>query len=55
MVGTAASSVIPAIRADFGEAPIITQVYGAVEGPSQRIRLETFAHQVRQLGNPTAA
>jgi predicted nucleotide-binding protein (sugar kinase/HSP70/actin superfamily) len=48
MVGTAASSVIPAIRADYRQAPIITLFYGATEGPSQRIRLETFVHQVQQ-------
>jgi predicted CoA-substrate-specific enzyme activase len=47
MVGTAASSFTPAIRADFREAPVITLFYGAKEGPSQHIRLETFVHQVR--------
>ena len=48
MVGTASAAAIPAIRADFREAPVITLFYGATEGPSQRIRLETFVHQVRQ-------
>ncbi len=48
MVGTASAAAIPAVRADFREAPVITLSYGATEGPSQRIRLETFAHQVRQ-------
>lgn len=55
VVGTATASVIPAIRADFGEAPIITLIYGSTEGPSQRIRLETFVHQVHQRRRPAAA
>jgi len=48
VVGTATASVIPAIRADFGGAPVITLIYGSTEGPTQRIRLETFVHQVHK-------
>jgi predicted CoA-substrate-specific enzyme activase len=48
VVGTAAASVIPAIRADFRGAPILTLIYGSSEGPAQRIRLETFVHQVHR-------
>jgi predicted CoA-substrate-specific enzyme activase len=46
MVGTATAALVPAIRAAYDQAPIITLVYGAAEAPSQRIRLETFAEQV---------
>ena len=35
-----------AIRAEFHDAPIITLIYGASEGPSQQLRLETFVHQL---------
>ncbi|MEW5981486.1 MAG: acyl-CoA dehydratase activase [Acidobacteriota bacterium] len=47
MVGTAVAAVVPAIRADFAQAPVLTLFYGGSEGPAQRIRLETFVHQVR--------
>ena len=46
MVGTSAAALIPALRADFGGAPIISLNYGGTEGPAQRIRLETFVEQV---------
>ncbi len=46
MVGTAAASVIPRLREDHAHAPVIPLVYGASEGPAQRLRLETFVHQV---------
>ena len=52
MVGTAAAAAIPAVRADFRESPVITLFYGATEGPSQRIRLETFVHQIQQSRPP---
>jgi hypothetical protein len=55
MVGTAASAAIPAIRADFRQVPITTLFYGGAEGPSQRIRIETFVHQVRQFAESTAS
>jgi len=48
VVGTAAAALIPSIRADCGDAPVISLVYGGSEGPAQRIRLETFVHQVKQ-------
>ncbi|MDD5308494.1 MAG: acyl-CoA dehydratase activase, partial [Deltaproteobacteria bacterium] len=47
MVGTAISGAIPAVRRNHGGAPIISLAYGGPEGPGQRIRLETFVHQVR--------
>jgi predicted CoA-substrate-specific enzyme activase len=47
IVGTATASVIPAIRSDFGQAPIITLTYGNSESPAQRLRLETFVHQLK--------
>jgi len=50
VVGTAAASVIPAIRADFPGTPVLTLIYGSSEGPAQRIRLETFVHQVHRAG-----
>jgi predicted CoA-substrate-specific enzyme activase len=46
MVGAATAGAIPAIRADFHGVPIIALSYGGGEGPAQRIRLETFVHQV---------
>ncbi len=54
-VGTASSAVVSAIRADFGSAPIINLVYGNGEGPTQRIRLETFVHQVQRHWRQAAA
>jgi hypothetical protein len=48
MVGTAASSFLPAVRADFRQAPAVALFYGGAEGLAQRIRLETFVHQVRR-------
>ena len=55
MVGTAASSFLPAVRAAFRQAPAIALFYGGTEGPAQRIRLETFVHQVRQRWKRPAA
>jgi predicted nucleotide-binding protein (sugar kinase/HSP70/actin superfamily) len=48
MVGTAADAAIPELREAFGGAPVISLTYGGSDGPAQRIRLETFAHQVRE-------
>jgi predicted nucleotide-binding protein (sugar kinase/HSP70/actin superfamily) len=47
-VGTLAASAIPALRADFDNAPVLGLTYGGAEGPGQRIRLETFAYQVHE-------
>jgi predicted nucleotide-binding protein (sugar kinase/HSP70/actin superfamily) len=47
MVGTATAAAAAAIQADHG-APVATLIYGGDEGPAQRIRLETFVHQVHQ-------
>lgn len=55
LVGTATGAVIPAIRAGFEDAPVISLTYGGAEGPAQRIRLETFVHQVRARWRPLAA
>jgi predicted CoA-substrate-specific enzyme activase len=55
MVGTAASSFLAAVRADFRQAPALALFYGGAEGPAQRIRLETFVHQVRQRWQRPAA
>jgi predicted nucleotide-binding protein (sugar kinase/HSP70/actin superfamily) len=55
IVGTATASVIPAIRGDFGQAPIITLTYGNSEAPAQRLRLETFVHQVQTFWRVRAA
>jgi hypothetical protein len=49
MVGTAIDSAVARIRADHRQAPVITLLYGGSEGPAQRIRLETFIHQVMEL------
>jgi len=48
VVGTLTASVIPALRADFDGAPVLGLMYGGSEGPGQRIRLETFVHQVQE-------
>ncbi len=48
MIGTIAGSMVPALRSAYGNAPILSLVYGSSEGPGQRIRLETFVHQVRE-------
>ncbi len=55
MVGTTAAALIPSVRADHDGAPIITLAYGGVEGPSQRIRLETFVEQVNARWRRRAA
>jgi len=55
IVGTATASIIPAIHADFGRAPIITLNYGNSEAPTQRLRLETFVHQVQTFWRTNAA
>jgi predicted nucleotide-binding protein (sugar kinase/HSP70/actin superfamily) len=55
IVGTATASVIPSIRTAFGQAPVITLVYGNSEGPTQRIQLETFVHQVQRRWKSAAA
>jgi hypothetical protein len=48
MVGTAVASAVPRVRDDFDCAPVVTLLYGGGEGPAQRIRLETFLHQVME-------
>jgi predicted CoA-substrate-specific enzyme activase len=55
IVGTATASVIPAIRGDFGQAPIITLTCGNSEAPAQRLRLETFVHQAKTYWRSRAA
>ena len=55
VVGTVTSSLIPALRADFAQAPVLSLVYGSSEGPGQRIRLETFVHQVQERWRRQAA
>ena len=55
VVGTAAAAVIPAIRAAHGSAPIVSLIYGGVEGPAHRLRLEMLVHQVRQRRRQLAA
>ncbi|MBM3804287.1 MAG: hypothetical protein FJW26_18475 [Acidimicrobiia bacterium] len=55
IVGTATSAVVPAIRNDFGQAPIITLTYGKSEAPTQRLRLETFVHQIHTCWRARAA
>jgi predicted CoA-substrate-specific enzyme activase len=55
IVGTVASSMIPALRADFADAPVLSMAYGGTEGPGQRIRLETFVHQVHERWRRRAA
>jgi predicted CoA-substrate-specific enzyme activase len=55
IVGVATASVTPAIRADFAQAPVIALVCGGKESPAQRIRLETFVHQVLERPRPAAA
>ena len=46
MIGTAVAGAIPAIRSDHGGFPMVALAYGGSEGPGQKIKLETFAHQV---------
>ena len=55
IVGTVASSMIPALRAGFADAPVLSLAYGGAEGPGQRIRLETFVHQVHERWRRRAA
>jgi hypothetical protein len=53
--GTAVATLIPSIRADYGGAPVITLVYSGSEAPAQRVRLETFVHQVMERRRKTPA
>jgi predicted nucleotide-binding protein (sugar kinase/HSP70/actin superfamily) len=55
IVGTVTAALAPAIRADYGDAPVLSLVYGSSEGPGQRIRLETFVHQVQERWRRRAA
>jgi hypothetical protein len=55
IVGTVVSSMIPALRAGFAHAPVLSLAYGGAEGPGQRIRLETFVHQVHERWRRRAA
>ena len=48
MAGVAMSAVMPAMRADHGQVPVLTLSCGGAEGPGQRIRLETFVEQVHE-------
>ena len=50
MVGASIAAAVPGVRADLGQVPIINLTYGGAEGPAQRIRLETFVHQVKTRG-----
>ncbi len=54
-VGTVTSSFIPALRARFGNAPVISLIYGGTEGSAQRIRLETFVERVHERWRRPAA
>jgi predicted CoA-substrate-specific enzyme activase len=53
MVGVSAAAAVPRLRADHGGAPVLPVVYGANEGPAQRLRLETFVHQVKERAAAT--
>ena len=55
VVGTVTCSMVPAIRADFAQAPVLSLVCGGAEGSGERIRLETFVHQVRERRRRAAA
>lgn len=46
MVGVSADGAMARIRSDFPDIPMVTLSYGCTEGPAQRIKLETFVHQV---------
>ena len=46
MVGVAVDGAMRHIRRDYPHIPMVTLAYGCSEGPSQRIKLETFVHQV---------
>jgi predicted CoA-substrate-specific enzyme activase len=48
MLGAAAEGGIREIRSDYTDIPMVTLAYGAAEGPAQRIKLETFVHQVHE-------
>jgi predicted CoA-substrate-specific enzyme activase len=48
MMGTIADGVMRRMRQDYPDLPMVTLAYGCTEGPSQRVKLETFVHQVHQ-------
>jgi predicted CoA-substrate-specific enzyme activase len=47
MVGIGSDGALQAIRRAHPHIPMVTLAYGGTEGPSQKIRLETFVHQVQ--------
>jgi predicted CoA-substrate-specific enzyme activase len=47
MIGAAVAGIIPKLRADFDDAPVIALSYGGTGGLSHRIKIETLAEQVR--------
>lgn len=48
MIGNCMQAAMPAIRDHYNGAPLVTLSYGGSDNPSQRLRLETFVHQVTQ-------
>jgi hypothetical protein len=54
-VGTITASIIPAIRADYGYAPVMSLTCGNGESPIQRVCLETFVQQVHRRSHSSAA
>ncbi|MDY0003431.1 MAG: acyl-CoA dehydratase activase-related protein, partial [Polyangia bacterium] len=48
MVGVSAAATVPAIRSANNGIPVVALFYGSHEGPSHRIALETFVHQVHE-------
>jgi predicted CoA-substrate-specific enzyme activase len=48
MMGVVADGVMNNLRRDYPGLPMVTLAYGCTEGPSQRVKLETFVHQVHE-------
>ena len=48
MMGVVVDGAMRHMRRDYPDLPMVTLSYGCNEGPAQRVKLETFVHQVHQ-------
>jgi len=54
MMGIVVDGAMRAMRRDHPDLPMVTLSYGCTEGPAQRVKLETFVHQVHQRASTRA-
>ena len=54
MSATCVAGVLPQLRADHHQVPILTLTYDCLQTTNQRTRLQAFMHQARRHGQPEA-